>query len=453
VAAHSLRDWHFGVGACVLIGFLQDPIRKFVPGEPAYLSLLIGPLLFIALMGMRNAYRGFYWGPLYGWNIRAKTALNAYILIIVLQVLHGFVSTGSAQIAIIGVVNYVVPILVLLLLCSYFSTVYDDLRVVRLYVIMAAGMISGVYFEVFDLGLPLLGSVGPGVYMTSWGYDAVKLPSGFFRAAETAAWHGANAIMMTVVLAVSRKRSIGGAFVSGLIVIIILGAVLLTGRRKMIVDLFLFVSVYWLLLVFYGREKRRLFLTVLVPAVLGLSFYVGIYKDGGYGQLDVYASRNSELANSAEGRFVTMTYYATRAAISAGGVVGHGAGVASQGSQHTGVDKSAQSWAAEAGGGKIIIELGVPGFLVTVWLLIAYVGSIRVGIREAVRNDWGDVPVLLGFIAIVFSNSIVFMTASQVFGDPFVLFVISMLVAYIFAKIHSQNLELNGYASGAGPVS
>ena len=40
--AIGLRDWRAGVLACVPVGFLADPVRKLVPGEPVILVVAVG---------------------------------------------------------------------------------------------------------------------------------------------------------------------------------------------------------------------------------------------------------------------------------------------------------------------------------------------------------------------------------------------------------------------------
>src|SRR6185503_9448875 len=49
--ALGLLDWRAGVIACVPVGFLADPMRKLVPGEPVILVIVVGIVFGGALVG------------------------------------------------------------------------------------------------------------------------------------------------------------------------------------------------------------------------------------------------------------------------------------------------------------------------------------------------------------------------------------------------------------------
>ena len=47
VAAY--RNWRSGLLLCVVVGLLQDPVRKVTAGTPAYLTLTFLPICFAML--------------------------------------------------------------------------------------------------------------------------------------------------------------------------------------------------------------------------------------------------------------------------------------------------------------------------------------------------------------------------------------------------------------------
>ena len=40
----ALVNWRWGIGAAIVLGLLQDPLRKVIPGTPAYLVLAGMPI-------------------------------------------------------------------------------------------------------------------------------------------------------------------------------------------------------------------------------------------------------------------------------------------------------------------------------------------------------------------------------------------------------------------------
>src|SRR5260370_4294129 len=59
----ALQNWRMGLLLCVVVGLLQDPIRKVTPGTPAYLVMAFVPVyaaMFVALLNERAVLRDFF---------------------------------------------------------------------------------------------------------------------------------------------------------------------------------------------------------------------------------------------------------------------------------------------------------------------------------------------------------------------------------------------------------
>src|SRR5579859_5745889 len=59
----ALQNWRIGLLLCVVVGLLQDPIRKVSPGTPAYLVMAFVPVyvaMFVALLNERPVLRDFF---------------------------------------------------------------------------------------------------------------------------------------------------------------------------------------------------------------------------------------------------------------------------------------------------------------------------------------------------------------------------------------------------------
>ena len=75
-------------------------------------------------------------------------------------------------------------------------------------------------------------------------------------------------------------------------------------------------------------------------------------------------------------------------------------------------------YSAEGGLAKILIELGVPGFLACLWMAAALIRACLRSLRRMIRQGMERrANVATGLLAFLATNVLVFATASQVFGD------------------------------------
>jgi hypothetical protein len=109
------------------------------------------------------------------------------------------------------------------------------------------------------------------------------------------------------------------------------------------------------------------------------------------------------------------------------GPLGAGAGVASQGTQYVGSGGPVIWSNAEGGLGRVLAELGLPGLALLAALGWASLAALRRAARCAARIESPDAHLVFGAAAIVASNAVVFVSAQQLYGDPFVLVVLGAL--------------------------
>ena len=122
-----------------------------------------------------------------------------------------------------------------------------------------------------------------------------------------------------------------------------------------------------------------------------------------------------------------MTIGQFGAVIVRNGFFGSGAGTGAQGAQYFGGGADVVGFAAEGGLGRVLAELGVPGLAALAWFAFA-MGRVLLRIARGVRQ----LPLRLaapayGLVALLPANLAVFVTAHQVYGDPFVLIVLGWL--------------------------
>jgi O-antigen ligase len=116
--------------------------------------------------------------------------------------------------------------------------------------------------------------------------------------------------------------------------------------------------------------------------------------------------------------------------------IGLGIGTAAQGAQHAGTQVTGLSDSGEAGIGKLVLELGIPG-LVLVTALFFFLGR-RVWdlVRLLARYDQRLHIYAVSFLALLVANMVTFTVATQVYGDPFVLLVLGLVAGLLFSTLY-----------------
>ena len=128
------------------------------------------------------------------------------------------------------------------------------------------------------------------------------------------------------------------------------------------------------------------------------------------------------------GRLLTGSWDDVWITLGQSGVLGEGLGSASQGAQYIdGVRE--RSW-QESGLSKLLIELGLPGFL---WALVLGVtlGGALLGSLALV--DSPDSPVLIGIIGFCAANAASFVVSHQVYGDLLIMTLTAFFVGVALA--------------------
>ena len=438
----SLTDLNKGFLICVLIGLLQDPLRKLMPGQPVYFSVLVGVMVAATFGGewFRRARLNFR--PINAWDDSLRTPLNLFIMVVLLQCFNAYLNASSIVVPLIGLIAYLAPLPALLLAYRYAGSQERIIRFMQVYLILTLVMLSGVYLSVLGFNWDLLKSVGKGltIYTTK---GAINLPSGFFRAPEVAAWHAGTSICLLIILStVTRKKMV--LWGSPLLIILLLGVIMFTGRRKMFMEIAMFVPLYGFLMVWFRRSGMKLAVTLAVLCLVVLLGTLGdVVPDETTETISPYVERTVKLQKTGiVDRLLDMSVYSFEWVVRKNGLFGSGAGMGSQGAQHFGAGRSATGAASEGGAAKVLAELGVPGFLVFIWFLVRllrYLFRVMMHVQN-LAPDRGN--LVYGIIAFLIANSVVFITASQIYGDVFVLLILGWFVGFILAVPRMETAPL-----------
>lgn len=439
MAMAILSDWRRALPWLFGIGVLQDVLRKLTPNVPATYILWIGAMFaLVALMAYsQGALRG-RWRALALGDAGLRQAWSLFALVVVAQAAHAVLRWGNPLIGALGIAFYLGPVLALMVGMAYARSLDQIDRLLGTYVLIMVPAVLTVYLSA-DYGAqwPVLREVG---FLTGqqllihYGGQVLESLPGVFRVGELAAWHAATSIAFLSIL-VLRRPSLVRVIGAGLLGALLIGAILLTGRRKMLMALTLFFSFQWVLIILLRQGATRLsgaLLALALTLAVGFSFL-------GHEEADIqratYVDRGLTVFESTGERWETTMNLVQSAWYRSRGL-GVGAGVAGQGGRYAGGGGAeAVGGAAEAGLGFIIVELGLPGVLAMVWLMFLLVRRLWQGLRLLA---WVNPPLLVyavSFAALLMANLATFGVAVQLFSDYAVLITLGLTAGMLFALI------------------
>ncbi|MCU0833662.1 MAG: hypothetical protein MUC77_04380 [Chromatiaceae bacterium] len=447
LAVLAFGNWRAGLVLCVLTAVLQDPLRKLVPNEPGYFVLFAG-LTFAAAAVGAIAGGGMRPTPnaIQGWKRQMGPPLALFLLLVILQAAHSLVRFGIPQMTIIGLISYLAPLAALVF--AYHLALAQGLRRLRqwmwFYALAAGGALVGVYLEYAGFNWAVLGEVGRGLVIYDVG-TVLKAYSGFFRSSEIAAWHTAAVACFLFILLVGRRITLPRLVIALALVGLLAALGVLTGRRKLLVVVTVFLSSYAFLVAWFQYRATRPAVLAAVAGVLAYLAFVGVMEpDGGesstkHMKLDPkekyahYTTRSRSVFEDIPERFENLGLAPIRWAVNRYGVFGAGLGTGSQGVQHVQGAGSVQRGAAEGGLGKITMELGVPGLCVVAWLILAFARYVRNVLAAVTKLSPRHARVAYGLVAFLIANAASFSVATQAFGDVFVLVMLGWAVGFVLA--------------------
>ena len=431
-------NWRDGLALSLLVGFLQDPIRKLTPGQPGlYVGLVLIAVACCALVLLEQR-RGLELEAMLWGAPRLRRWLPFYAGLIGLQGLNGLLRFHEPVLSLIGVGFYLAPALGLWL---GFQVGCDQpllRRLVQLYLLVSVLYGISVWLSYSGFDLAVLKEVGPGILIHFRRGFSVQGASGLWRSSEVAAWHLSAAACLAISLAFASEKPT----TSSALTVLALGftfLTLLTGRRKALVLVLVFALIYGLLFRRYasGPWQDRLVSTLLAATGLSYAGYslLGVHALGS--QFSEYLNRANSVGGDILSRFNLLGLGASLQALEISGLIGFGAGAASQ----TGVLQFGQerivgqslAYVSESGGGKVIAELGPVGALMLLSAILLLVQAMRKHLPLLRYLPAPTANFLIGLLAFGLANAPFFAAASGVYGDPFVLLLLSLCLGSFLA--------------------
>ena len=429
----SMQRWWRGIWLCVAMGFLQDPVRKLVSGEPVYLVML-SAVVFVAIVAglLLQRYR-FSLTSIPGWRGSVSWALISLLLLVVVHLFVAYFNSQSLLIVALGFLTYFVPILAIMA-GFYFACKVGERGIVQFmiyYVAICIVFTSGIYLEYLGVDWPVLGEVGTGLVIYDVG-TALKGHSGFFRSSEIAAWHIVLGACFLMILA-TRTRSHTLRVLCVLAIIFLIAGGILTGRRKLIVSAVIFLTSYWFLVLIYYQRSMRVAAVVFLLGVTTLwisakQYYVVDEQEDVY---DLYVERASGVFADITERGRLFGVGVVVSAVKKVGLIGLGAGTASQGARLVDSQGARANFEAEGGLGRIVVELGLLGLLLSLWLILVFILYFWRVIQYIAAKGGSYGYICYGLIGILLANLAHFTVASQVFSDPTILILLGLFAGMV----------------------
>jgi hypothetical protein len=355
-----------------------------------------------------------------------------FIALIAMQLLNAFLRYGGVAVPAFGFFFYLGPPLAMLVGAAFANRERRVHQFLLAYVVLFVPVCLTVYFSPgLQDSWPVLREVGSFVgneLIIHSGYGvALESYSGLLRVGEIAAWHAATAAMFLSVLALNSPSTAKRIFWSTLIVLLV-GVIILTGRRKMLMTLSIFFVAQWFLLARFRHGMGKLAVVFLVIGTVA-SYSLTLLEPTS--ESSKYLQRGSTVFGEAGERFSTSVML-MKSAFNRGGGLGLGAGAGSQGTQYAGVDlKGTVGGSAESGIGKLMVEIGVPGMVLSLLLLVLVARRVFMNMKRVARIGERYLIYQVSFAALIFANLMTFTVATQVYGDMFILIILGTVGGFI----------------------
>ncbi len=422
----GMFDWRKGLLVCLVVGFVQDPLRKITPGQPVGFVVLAGAIFVGCSLGFLLDQGGTGMRAFFRWYPKLRAPMAAFVGIVLWASLLTVVKTGSLILAGIGLLSYASPFVALFLGQRFCTTARRVGQWQKVY--LAGALTAGATILMAFVGIQSPLFQGMGVELVFGAGGEVDMVTGIMRSSEIAAWHAATAACLVVIWIVAHRR-LRAVVVGSAVTLALVLAVILTGRRKTLGEMLVFLAIFAFLLLRSRGSATRL---VRIAAALGIAggALLLLRSDN---RLDTrwnpYLERSASVISDAPQRLQEMTIDTFRWVIARNGFFGSGAGTGAQGAQYFGGGSHLVGGSAEGGLGRVLAELGVPGLLIILWLTGAVAAELwrvakilpRVAPQHSVR--------FFGLFALLPANAAVFLTAHTIFGDPFVLIVMGFIVS------------------------
>jgi hypothetical protein len=253
----------------------------------------------------------------------------------------------------------------------------------------------------------------------------VQLIAGFYRSPDVMGWHAATTVMVSIVLALTSRGGSRWGWV--LLAAFAAGALLLCGRRKMV---FMIPAFFTLIICLYWALGRRQGWTALLGVALVPVLIVGLlgnWLNEDSTQIRYYADNAADSFDQIEKHGIDSVIETVRQ----NGLFGSGLGVATPGSHHLNVARP-RVW-QESGPSRVMVELGVPGFIALLFLVLSLLRASWWVTRYHLQSASPYAGYVVGLMACFTVNIASLVVSGQILADPFIASFIGLTIGIVLS--------------------
>lgn len=442
----SEYQWKGAVIFTVLAGFLQDPIRKGSGIDSSYFAAISLFFFILTFFILKSKFRSWDIKLICWPNPAVISLLPAFIYLLFLQGLNSFARFNDIRLTSVGILFYLIPLIALWVGYRIACDLRFMRRVLIIYIIFCLLTAVSIFVSMTGYESNLLKEVGTGIEITGTGHGF----SGLWRTSEIAGWHLAAGASFAFILGMTESKSINQVFYF-LSSFTLAFLTITTGRRKALGLVIIFLALYLLYyaLTVKGNKFGRAIGSLVCVLSISLSSYGLVFNSDIQNTLEPFFNRSTTLTvEESQDRFRAQGIGAILRGFEVAGPLGYGVGVGSNtGTTGIGVLRgSIQSlgYISEGGGGRLIVELGGLGIILfgvlILQVIILYVRIFYIS-RQLISVG---ADILAGLALFTVANIFTFLSASQLYSDPFVLIIIGISAGSILA-VPRLLLDLKNY--------
>jgi hypothetical protein len=434
VFACSIRafiGWRTGIISMIVIAAVQDPLRKLVPGTPSLLVLATAPVFLAMVASSMVSTRRWLGDFARAYPIVTNWLLAFGLLCLPAATISLTYGAGSWMLTLFGVFSYSLIFLAIIAGFHYARSLVDVRRVLAIYCVVHGVMLSGGILEYMHWfpGWRILGDEALGYKWIRWepGY-IVEFISGFYRSGDVMGWHAAAVSTLSVVLGMTGPKSKRRYWL--LLSTVAIFALLLCGRRKMVYMLPTFGLALGWVYVQAGRSSK-------VWAIVGLlalpAASVWVVADW-LGEENTSIRYYKETSDQTLDSFQLHGFRSLYDTYDQKGFFGAGLGTATPGSHNLNVERPS-TW-QESGSSRVLVELGVPGALGFLAVMVSILLAMWKLTRRLLRARLTQGQYMTGLLAFFLANVGSLTVSAQILADPFIAAFLGFLVglAMSFAR-------------------
>jgi hypothetical protein len=424
----SEYKWKGAMVYTIFTGFIQDPLRKLSGVDSSYFAAISLIFFLLSFLILKSTQKQWNLGLICWLNPTILTFLPIFFYLLILQSLNSFARFSDIRLSIVGILFYIIPLISLWVGFNIACDLKFLRQVILVYVILCSLTAFTLLLNVWGFESSLFEEVGLGIDITGTGSGF----SGFWRTSEIAGWHLAAGACFSFILGMTETKS----FQQILYFALSLGMSFLTittGRRKAIGLVIIFVSLY---LLYYSLNVKsnkftRAIMSFIGVAVISMSMYGLIFSSETQTVLEPFLDRSTTLTvEESQDRVQVQGIGAFLRGMQVAGPLGYGLGVGSN-AGNTGIGESRQeiqsiAYISEGGAGRLVIELGIIGMAIFIYIIIqAIILYFRNFFLSRQLISVGS-DFLVGLTLFSLANIVTFVSASQLYSDPFVLIIIGI---------------------------